>query len=371
MKKLLYLLMFVFVGVTSCQKEELIQKNEELNTITQDVTVKDGILCFKNKEVYKNTIEMLSKMDRVTADSWEKSKNFVSQRNIFDQIVDAEWKLLVEPYEKMSTDELKKASTPATHSGLYEKCLKSGVIKKVRYSDNTESYDYNLFSGFFAKVVNEEGLCAIGDTIFQLTDVNVKMITNGDFSKINLLKKSNATDKVNNIAIISVISENKSAKSGNFDWNSSGNDWQATGNYYHSKRIRCEVWLTSDLAAPYTDCFMNYTVNVKTQRKNFWGNWDYYASDVIILANWTYQSTINENNTFNHQDDYFELNYYDHPSSMNNYWVSVYPTGGGTAPYPSTFVYSAPYNWYFSRQPQITNSIWWAESFDCIAQVYQ
>ena len=76
------LISFCLIFVISCDKEE----NEALISNTQDPISEmynlevndDGVLTFKNEEVFNNTVSELLNMESSELDNWEKQLNFTS-----------------------------------------------------------------------------------------------------------------------------------------------------------------------------------------------------------------------------------------------------------------------------------------------------
>ncbi|MES1225317.1 MAG: DUF4848 domain-containing protein, partial [Bacteroidota bacterium] len=162
--KKIFLLSIVSVALLTqwCKKDMQGIKTDTMeNPQSGDViSAKDGILRFKNKETFSTTLQKLSLMTKQQADSWEQKYNFTSQRAIFNKIAEAE---LVHD-ELAKKMEVAEALKLPQHSGLYFQYLNSGLIK-----ENDDTYNYSIFSGYYAAVVNEKGLVVIENAIYQLT----------------------------------------------------------------------------------------------------------------------------------------------------------------------------------------------------------
>jgi hypothetical protein len=292
------------------------------------ISAKDGILRFKDKETFSTTVQKLSLMTKEQADAWEQKYNFTSQRAIFNKIAEAE----------LAHDELAKKMEVAEalklpqHSDLYRQYLNAGLIK-----ENDDTYNYSIFSGFYAPVVNEKGIVVIDNAIYQLTSTGMKILTDGDFSKISLLMNATQTDKSNNIivkVIQSAAAEKSESTRGMFNWSGSSG-WVSSGNCNNCKRVLMTVTFSSDLSGGGSTCLDRYDINVQCQQRNFWGNWNYVFTWTTVNGSWTtYERFVSGATTT------FNPTYY-YGGSMNNFWTSVNPTSGIGSPYPQIFQYTA------------------------------
>jgi hypothetical protein len=334
--------LFGAVGATlamvGCKKENGLP-DTHASVSTEAIRNEKGILVFKDKETFDSTLQKLSLMTREEADKWEKDFHFTSQRNIFNKIADAENEY--DEYALKKTPE--EIQAMPEHCDLYFHYFKNGLIK-----EENGTYNYSIFSGSYACVVNEQGLVAIDKTIIYLTDKEVKKITDGDFNKISLLKSTQKTDTSNNIVVNTI--DVSSALRGMFNWSRSSG-WVSSGNCNNCKRISMSVTFSSDLSGGGSSGVDRYDVNVQCQQRNSFGNWKYVFTTTTINGSWrTYQRyTTGVTNIFN-------PTYY-YSNSINNFWTSVNPTTGAGAPHQTSFVYSAGATtfWY---EDEISPATW-------------
>jgi hypothetical protein len=330
---------------SGCTKEIINDETTEIQTEKglglAGVSCKNGILCFSSNAEFKDFYDKNLNMSDSELDNWEKNTGFISMRNIFNQIVDAENALEL-PYENMTPEQLKNATPPPSHSELYFKYLKSGFLKLRTYEDGTESYDYNVINPSSVGFYNENGLLKIGDTIYQVTDKALKIITDGDFGKIDLLQKTDKSDRQNHIDVISFGGNDK----GLICSRTSG--WVSSGNAYHSKRIKTDITYYTNVDPGCQHAFITYNIGVECQRKNVWGNWKYYSTDTYISGNWTSSITLFKIIGFGKISISYPCSYTyaSHPNQINNFHASINPFNGTTAPFPSSWVYHNPYPGY-------------------------
>jgi len=91
LKLLLFLLLGIFVVFQSCKKKELeeiknVETTRELsNEDMPDVTVKNGMLYFDNKEELDKVFDIILNMTEKELDDWERTIGFISVRTIQNQ----------------------------------------------------------------------------------------------------------------------------------------------------------------------------------------------------------------------------------------------------------------------------------------------
>lgn len=347
----------VITLMNSCKKEEILNtyNSTQLNQSGIEVSVKHGMLVFSSMEAYQRTIEQLDKMSDVEAALWEKSIGIKTQRGIFSDIVKAENDLLITPYEGLSQDELQNVLAPKSkHSELYFAYLNKGLIKIVDPGTQDEYFDYATINPAFAKVINKDGFIAIGSTLYQFTNTEIKSKENYSIDDVQLLGVSKISNESERILVITPNSVANNKVMGDFDF-----DMESSWGYSSSndRRIKIRVIFNSNLTGGGTGCTANHNVNVVVQKKNIWGNWVASAQQMWLNGNWDSQFTL-----FNYQ----ELNYYPtysyYNATVNNYWSSISPTSANVAPYASSFIYKAPAGNPFWYELDILNGTWTAST---------
>jgi hypothetical protein len=317
------------------------------------VKVKNGILIFTTIETYEENFPFIANMSAEQSESWEKSLGLVSQRNIFNQIVKAEYEYLAGPYEDKSPDELKRIAAPKGHTVIYNKYLQQGLIRIQRDASGEETYVPAVLIASYLPIINEQGYFIVGDTIYQIKNNLIKEMRGVDFSKLSLLDKATSDDSVSKIKVQPAIDDSAAStrspappgvapSSGCSYPRSSG--WVTIG----GRRAMTTVTFSKSYwnPFPYAKVTITYNVSVQSQKKNFWGSWVYPScpNECWIGFTWTtvfdYISKISLG--YAGTSTYTRSYSYPHPNCLNYFSVSLNPTTGTTAPYPSSFIFTAP-----------------------------
>lgn len=341
------LLFAVVLLIGGCKKDTIeLNKNNIIQNETNNVTLKHGILNFSDRTTFEKIYSELIMMSKEQADEWEKKLGFVSQRYIFNQIVDAEnaWN---DKYQNYSQEELKKISP---HSELYYKYVNNGLIKVFDEGTENESYNYSVFNPSYTYVINEQGFVAIGDSIYQLTADKLKIITDGDFDKIKNIAEINSSN--NNIIVENKQNIMTQISRGEWDWG--GNTgWIASGSSVGSKRIRMSVAFSSNLYSTGKGCSVTYNVNVQCEQRKTFGGWTKVTTYTAINGNWNARLWLSDYSSVSYQQTF------SYAGGINNFWSSIRPTASNSvAPYPSSFLYTAPSPLTFWYEMDVYNAHW-------------
>ncbi len=300
------------------------------------VKVEDGMLVFADQKAFEVVFDELQKYDRDQANAWERQLGFVSQRQIFDRIVDAEYQHLVAPYEDLSDDELRNLPPPVGHSEEYEHYLASGLIRTVQDREAGELYDYNLPNPALARVLNEQGFVAVGDVVYQTTPEHDKTMPRGGGASLAELARATKSDAKRGIEVRSNLPDFSTAGAMN-----KNTGWPTAG----SRRGFMQVWMSFTYwnPFPHKQATVGYHVNVKSQKKNFWGNWVYAScpNEVWIWGNWTLRLDYRWATSlgYAYADNFSRsYSYPYHPNCINNFYGSMKAYSGGTMPYPASTI---------------------------------
>jgi len=345
MKKKLFFFAIAVLAFASCKKEDTqLSGNNPDNQIDKaDIYVQNNILSFKNREVFEKCYTKLITMSREQSEVWESSLGFVSQRSVFNKIVDAEneWDAKCRKLSK----EVQQTCNP--HSATYYNYLNKGLIKVVDKGTSDETYNYSVCNPIYTCVLNEEGLVIINDSIYQLSNAKIKIITDGDLNKIKLLTNTSQTDINKNIVVSNAQNQTTLTK-GEFDW-SANSVWVSSG----TKRICMSVTFASNLYGGGANCSATHNVNVQCEEKNWLGSWKKVFTNTTISGNWKSRLKLQNYQNYDYSPTYY---YY---GSINNFWASVSPTiSNSTAPYPSSFSYTAPSGNLFWYELDVYNANW-------------
>jgi len=317
----------------------------------EGVSANQGVLSFQSLAAFERTYPTISQMDVTQAAAWERDIGFVSQRNIFNQIVEAEDGFLWKPYEYKSDKELKKIAPPQGHTAIYQRYLRAGVIKR---QPDDDTYDYALSDRSYAPIVNADGFFIVADTLYQVKGGLFKEVEGADLSRRSSLDRARSTDSAKKITVRPTIdlSGEAAAKAGlagcsfprSSGWITSGNRRGSTTVYFSLNYV---------YPFPYKHVIITYNVAVTSQKKNFWGTWIYPScpNECWIGGTWTANFDYISAQTlgFAGTMPYARSYSYPHPNCINMFQASINPATGTTAPYPSTFTFNAPAGLAFSN----------------------
>lgn len=202
------LILFLGVVFVGCEKaEELVvvdnqsEVSKEIRYECEKPIIVNGIFVFKNKLEMRNYLENFYSNIK-EFQQFEEENNFESQQTILWNAIKADQELYYEQTVNVNDTTIK--NNVLINSELTTKYLAEGLIKK----DAENNILLTTCAPFYAPVLNEKNLVIINDTIYQFTSQTMKMITDGDLSKLNILEKSNKNDLKNGI----IVAENKSTK---------------------------------------------------------------------------------------------------------------------------------------------------------------
>lgn len=220
------------------------------------------------------------------------------------------------------------------HSEEYWTALNDGVIRVFDEGTEDEYWDYSVFDRSFIDFINKDGLFAIGDTLYHVTDKALKAMKPADINKPELLISATSADEKNNIYILHQESNLKYTSPGLIEssWVNSG------GGKKGEKRIKIGIYLAVRYyitgAYPqqgsyefYHDCY------VQCQERNWLRKWKYESANINVNGSWVVsvyyftQSYINSWSWNGGASSYLK--------------ASINPATGSSAPYQSYF-YVAP-----------------------------
>lgn len=315
----------------------------------EGVVAKTGILHFDSLETFEKTYSSILNMDSALSASWEKSIGFVSHRNIFNQIVDAEYAHLAKPYENKSDKTLKRTTAPKGHTRIYQDHLRSGIIEIQPADQGEDTYDYALTDKSYAPIVNAKGFFIVGDTVYQVKGGLTKEMEGADLSRLAMLDNAKSNDPANKIKVRPTVdisaADAAAAKAG-----TAGCGFPLAPGWVTNGSRRGMTTVTFSFSYwnpfPYTKVTLSYGVFVQSQKKNFWGTWIYppCPNECWIGGTWTLNLDYMSAATLGYaHTDYYARSYsYPHPNCINNFKASINPITGGTAPYPASFIVTAP-----------------------------
>lgn len=316
--------LIALVVFTGCKKET--QIDQASNPVvsfqpSSEVTVNHGMLVFKTKMDIDITMNEISASNRAAVDAWEEEMGIQTPANIFNRIIIAE-DSVSKYYESLPLSEQEYwRLQPEVHSEIYQKALAMGLIREVKEADGNIYFDYNLSDKSMNGVVNSEGFVFVEGKIFQFAPNTTKIILNGDFNLIPLLKNYNETCSLDNILVQKteeiIFKSSEQIQGGvypGFNWTQNistatitnlpwpfknDNEWIYWNKNYKGKYTRRNrVWIDGHSERQGTnnspDCnstvSCTYIIRAEYQELNFWGNWQYSGNQPFTLnTSWAYQ----------------------------------------------------------------------------------
>jgi len=363
-----FLLAVILIATfSSCEKDETENLDSQIEQPRTGFSVINGYLVFESTSSFIETTDAIANLSNNERSKWENEIGFLSQRRLVSNIIEQE---LVQD----SLNELKYADVDITkidesdfHSVVYLKALKKGVIKTINEGTEEEYWDYAVFNRGFVDFINEDGLFAIGDTLYHVTQNSLKAMKPADLRNPQTLLNAAEPDENNNIVFIYKESNLKAKSPGLIEssWVSSG------GGKKGEKRIKIGIYLDVLYYLPYTRSYNFYhEVYVQCQERNWRRKWKYKFTNINVNGSWV-------------------VSLYYYPQRYGNNWswngnasylkASINPQTGSSAPYRSYFViYPNSVNknlpWYiadqYDYQPKFDSYNWTASRYGGCCGLY-
>jgi hypothetical protein len=282
----------IFV-LSSCEKEELSFKSEVAPKDEVGFEVRDGYLVFKNNDSFVKTVSKIANMNKTEREKWEKSIDFVSQARLINDLIDNELELDSVNRIKFANGDISNATKYDYRPELFYNLLSKGVIKLIDEGTSNEYWDFSAFNKGFSYFINEEGLYAVGDSLFQVTNKELKAITlSSGVNKGELLKELFEDKK--GVSKIKNITDGIPGNSPGLI-ESTGNFYQFTKTEYKWPSVNYRIKLgieLSFLAYSLQTARFDFTHNyyVTSQKTNFWNNWINDYANYNIEGSWTIEA---------------------------------------------------------------------------------
>ncbi len=197
---LLLLVAFVAaIGLNSCT-EDIISSSQEDDF---PVKVKNGYLEFKDQEAFDQIKSSLQDGDREKYDAWESQfSGFTSLRSIYERSIDEQEKWY--SYLESLAEEERQIVMQGSDDFFYSDFIKENSKLFVLYDSGV--YDLNLPKSVheFIPFVNDNGLIKIGNEIYKYSENSLKIIKDGDDSKLRFLASIENSNKEHNIEVINI-----------------------------------------------------------------------------------------------------------------------------------------------------------------------
>ena len=204
-KKSLLATVLVAVGCFfyGCSDEEDNSVSPQLTDFT--VRVNNGYLEFKDQKTFDELANSLSELDDESLANWESQfANYTSMRSMAVQAEDAQetWYDNLENLSKSELIEVRSSGKLFYSEFIIERPNIFILRDSGRYFMNLPMKDMELEA-----FINSDGLLKVGNELREYTKESVKIIRDGDESKLNLLAKVDESDNDLNIAVHHIRAE--------------------------------------------------------------------------------------------------------------------------------------------------------------------
>jgi hypothetical protein len=285
--RIFFVMSLVSQFFTSCETDEPARaiSPDEAGYYLHD----SGFLVFANNDVFERTAAMLLEKEDSAIEAWENGLNFISMRKRFVQGLE-----LQAGFEKQYQHSGNTAEAFIGFAKLHAnafRTLDDGVMTT------------NIYRIDAAPLVNSDGIVKVGNVIFQYSYDYLKVIEDGDETKIQLLNEIVETDPNMNISVYKV--ERPGNKTGNarttFYQKSSYTVVDESNTYCEwEARLTAELTLATvnvpiyetvcrtcyeETGKPYTCCESIY---IRTDRRNYFEGFCYNEKERGLCASGGY-----------------------------------------------------------------------------------
>ncbi len=311
--------------LVSCEKQSEIDLQENKDLSKYSFSVVNGFLRFESTEALVQVLDGIANINDNERENWENKVGFLSQRRIVNIIINEENRQDSINESIYKDKDIEWDDLLNLHSDAYNNYLSKGVIKVFDKGTIDEYWDYAVFNKGFVDIINEDGLYAIGDTLYQVTENSLKAMKNADFNQAQLLVKATKPDEKNDIIFIHQESALKRTSPGLIvsEWVELGTGKQG------DKRINIGIYLSVYQYIVSSKSFYFYhDVYVQCQERNWLRQWKYKDAYIDVYGSW-------------------DVMIYESPEYYGNSWswhgygnylkASVNPGTGISAPFQSIF----------------------------------
>jgi hypothetical protein len=325
----------------------------------QDYKVRDGFLVFANVESFAKATKFIGNLSETERQQWESKIGFQSQHSMFMKLIDDE--LIKDSLNriKYAAKDLSKVDKREYHSEYYYEMLAKGVIKLVAEGTLDEYWDYSVYDRSSTPFINEDGLFAIGDTLYQITNHKIKsMLLRKDANEHDLLRSLSA----NNAGIQKMSAYVYPLL------DCPGQIWApwTTKRKWPSvqRRIRVGTELSFvEFLISTQRMEFKHNLYAQCQKTNLFNSWIYESRSITVNGAWKIYAYSNP--------QYYEgtITYSSNASDLKG---SVNPVDGSTAPFGSAFLIypnSSNQNPYPPGDDNSNYGLYWQyNSFQCRPQ---
>lgn len=191
--------LLVFFSACNTEKAQIQPGNDPAGL----VQARNGLLVFRSYQDFIKIRQELSSASRQELDQWEaKFPAFASQRFIFESIVDDDL-LHKSQVQKLPAGEVDKLKSSLGDDFYYGKSV---LANKALLAFDDYGYSLSILGHdpYIEYFVNKDGLVQIGDSIFQYKENSIKIIRDGQYSKVAQLNDLQESSIESNVSVINV-----------------------------------------------------------------------------------------------------------------------------------------------------------------------
>jgi hypothetical protein len=267
------------VFISSCSKEKTENNPKSNNETTQNAfKVNNGIITFKSAETFVETMGNIVNLSDTEREKWEEGIGFLSQRRIISNIINAEQEKDKINESKFTIEDAKTMTDAELHSTMYSEYLNKGVIKIIDKGTENEYWDYAVYDLSLIEIMNEDGLYAIGDTLYQVTNNSLKIMKNANFNDALLLLSASIPDEKTGIYINYYEPNLKGTSPGLLN-----SRWIYDGDKRIGLNLKLSV-LYYMASSRHYDFY--HEVYVQCMQRNWLGNWKYVSTNIRLTGTW-------------------------------------------------------------------------------------
>lgn len=192
MKKLLPIGVLFALFIGCYQDDTSMRSSATLDEIlgTNDYAVHQGILTFRNEEVFNKTVEASANWSLAEQLQWQTRVNFESLNSIYENAILAEDKFLEQMVARYGED-----SNVGRSVFGYSEYVKQMLANKALRITDDEIIDVNATTRILSHFINKDRLVRVGNEIRQYSYDTYKRIGNAAYDQISNL---NMTSESNN-----------------------------------------------------------------------------------------------------------------------------------------------------------------------------
>lgn len=268
---------FLLIVICSCEKTDIGHLESDSNSGMINIPEYD------TPEEFLAAIESTSKMSASQLQEWEQKKGFISLKSIYKDILKEENKIFdAEEALIESSPELAK-TLKHQFSDLFEK-----NNQFVKYSKNF-GYYLDIPNEDFAGLINENGIARIGEALYQYKESTIKVIKDGDESKIALLSKITTGTSTDNIEVKRVQQSGINSKNARPHGPGSfmrEDVWDAAGQHLLIAQVETSVQAYTQIAgtAQWVSRVATY-IRSRHLKQRWWGLSNFNTTDYSLSGN--------------------------------------------------------------------------------------